>query len=154
MEILSYFITNVHCASNTFRWFNMPIIRSFLICSEHSRFNDRPIHCKILLGINSFKGRSSYRHTSRSLEAARLDIIMIVSLRNLTGISTAPAAEVLDKYQGWGLLKLRSLISSQAKFSILQKYLLRFPESHSYLTGVTAAELRRHLPNINAIFNR
>ena len=29
-------------------------------------------------------------------------------------------------YQGWGLLKLRSLISPQAEFSILQKYLLDY----------------------------
>ena len=30
---------------------------------------------------------------------------------------------------------------------------VRLFESHSYLTGVTAAELRRHLSNINVIFN-
>ena len=30
---------------------------------------------------------------------------------------------------------------------------VRFLESHSYLTAVTAAELRWHLPNINVIFN-
>ena len=33
-------------------------------------------------------------------------------------------SESLRSDQGWGLLKLRSLISPQAKFSILQKYLL------------------------------
>ena len=33
------------------------------------------------------------------------------------------------------------------------KITFRFIESHSYSTGVTAAELRRHLPNINVLFN-
>ena len=52
------------------------------------------------------------------------------------------------KFLGWGLLKLRWLISVKAKFSILQKYLLF--QSHLYLTGVAAAQL---LSNINVIFN-
>ena len=42
---------------------------------------------------------------------------------------------------------------SVSKFFYLAKVPVRFLESHSYLTGVTAAELRRHLSNINAIFN-
>ena len=39
---------------------------------------------------------------------------------------------------------------SITKFSIL---LVIFLESHSLLIGVTAAEPRQHLPNINMIFN-
>ena len=35
----------------------------------------------------------------------------------------------------------------------LAKVHVRFLKSHSYLTGVPAAELRRHLSNMNAIFN-
>ena len=35
----------------------------------------------------------------------------------------------------------------------LAKVTVRFVESHSYLTGVTAAELRQHQSNINMIFN-
>ena len=35
----------------------------------------------------------------------------------------------------------------------LTKVPVRLFASHSYLTGVTAAELRQHLPNINVIFN-
>ena len=57
-------------------------------------------------------------------------------------------------YMGWGLLKLCSLISPLEKFSILQKYIFKFFESHSYLIGGTAAELRQHRPNMNVIFNR
>ena len=37
------------------------------------------------LGLYSISGRKSYRQISRSLEAARLYVIMIVSLWNLTG---------------------------------------------------------------------
>ena len=39
------------------------------------------------------------------------------------------------EHQGWGLLKLHPLISLQAKFSVLQKYLLRLFQSH--LQGLT-----------------
>ena len=35
----------------------------------------------------------------------------------------------------------------------LAKVHVRYLESHSYLTGVPAAGLRRHLSNINAIIN-
>ena len=55
--------------------------------------------------------------------------------------------------QGWGLLKVRSLISPEPKFSSMQICLLD-PINHIHiLTGVTAAELRRPLSNINVIFD-
>ena len=41
-----------------------------------------------VLGLCSLSGRTSYRQISWSLEAARLGVIMIVSLLNLTDIST------------------------------------------------------------------
>ena len=41
-------------------------------------------------GLYSLSGRTSCRKISWSLEAARLDIIMIISLLNLTGISALP----------------------------------------------------------------
>ena len=40
-------------------------------------------------GLYSLSGKTSYRQISRSLEAARLSVIMIVSHWNLTGISAA-----------------------------------------------------------------
>ena len=40
-------------------------------------------------GLYSLSGKTSYRQISWSLEATRLDVIMIISLWNLTGISTA-----------------------------------------------------------------
>ena len=54
---------------------------------------------------------------------------------------------------GVGVTKAPFANFSLSKIFDLAKVPVRFPESHSYLTGVTAAELRRHLPNMNAIFN-
>ena len=54
---------------------------------------------------------------------------------------------------GAGVTKVPFANFSVSKIFHLAKVPVRFPESHSYLTGVTAAELRRHLPNMNAIFN-
>ena len=46
-------------------------------------------HHVILLGLYSISGKTSYHQISGSLEAVRIDVIMIVSLRNLTGTSAA-----------------------------------------------------------------
>ena len=54
---------------------------------------------------------------------------------------------------GVGVTKAPFANFSVRKIFDLAKVPVRFPESHSYLTGVTAAELRQHLPNINVIFN-
>ena len=48
-----------------------------------------------ILGLNSLSGKASYRQISWSLEAARLDVAMVVSLWNLTGTSAA----ALPRYQ-------------------------------------------------------
>ena len=50
----------------------------------------------LIQGLNSLSGKTSYRQISWRLEATRLDVIMITSLWNLTGIS---AAEVPIKLQ-------------------------------------------------------
>ena len=49
----------------------------------------RPGPDRIYLGLYSLSGKTSYRQISWSLEAARLGVIMIVSLWNLTGILDA-----------------------------------------------------------------
>ena len=54
---------------------------------------------------------------------------------------------------GAGVTKAPFANFSVSEIFDLAKVPVRFPESHSYLTGVTAAELRQHLPNINVIFN-
>ena len=48
------------------------------------------------LGLYSLSGKTSYRQISWSLEAARLDVALVVSLWNLTGTS---AAQVPAKFQ-------------------------------------------------------
>ena len=47
-------------------------------------------------GLYSQSGKTSYRHISRSLEATRLDFIMIVLFCNLAGISTAQLPRCLS----------------------------------------------------------
>ena len=49
----------------------------------------RRIHKVIDRGLDSRSGETSYRQISWSLEATRLDVIMIVSFLNLTSISAA-----------------------------------------------------------------
>ena len=55
---------------------------------------------------------------------------------------------------GVGVTKAPFVNFSVSKIFVLAKVPLTLFESHLYLTGATAAELRRHLSNINAIFNR
>ena len=52
---------------------------------------------------------------------------------------------------GWGLLSQFSLFCYFPNFSKLSKHLVIYITAYSYLTGVTAAELLRHLTNINVI---
>ena len=54
---------------------------------------------------------------------------------------------------GVGVTKAAFDSFSEIMIFDLVKVPLRLYESHLYLTGATAAELRRHLSNINVIFN-
>ena len=54
------------------------------------------------LGLYSLSGKTSHRQISRSLEAARLDLIIIVSLRNVTGISAALLPRCLSNFRAIG----------------------------------------------------
>ena len=54
---------------------------------------------------------------------------------------------------GWGLNKALFVNFSVGKIFDLAKVPARLFESRSYLTGISAAELRRYLSNINVIFN-
>ena len=55
---------------------------------------------------------------------------------------------------GVGVTKAPFLNFSVSKIFDLAKVPVRLFASHSYLTGVTAAELRQHLSNMNMIFSR
>ena len=56
-------------------------------------------------------------------------------------------------WPGVRVTKAQFVNFSVSKIFDLSKVHLKLFESHLYLTGATAAELRRHLPNINVIFN-
>ena len=68
--------------------------------------------------------------------------------------ASAHAAFVAIYSPGMGVTKAPFVNFSVSKMFVLAKVPLRLFESHLYSTGATAAELRRHLSNINAIFNR
>ena len=54
------------------------------------------------LGLYSLSGKTSYRQTSWSLEAARLDVIMVPPLWNLTDISAALLPRCLSNFRAIG----------------------------------------------------
>ena len=54
---------------------------------------------------------------------------------------------------GMGVTKAPFVNFSVSKIFNLSKVHLKIFESHLYLAGDTAAELRRHLSNVNVIFN-
>ena len=53
-------------------------------------------------GLYSLSGKTSYRQISWSLEAARLDVVMVVSLWNLTGTSAAALPRYLPNVRAIG----------------------------------------------------
>ena len=53
----------------------------------------------LIQGIYSLSGKTSYRKISYNLEAMGLDVIMIISLWNLTGISTAVLWRCLSNFR-------------------------------------------------------
>ena len=54
---------------------------------------------------------------------------------------------------GVGVTKAPFVNFSVSRIFDLAKVPVRLFASHSYLTGVTAAELRQHLSNMNVIYN-
>ena len=54
------------------------------------------------LGLYSLSGKTSYRQISWSLEAARLDVAMVVSLWNVTGTSAAALPRYLPNFRAIG----------------------------------------------------
>ena len=67
------------------------------------------------LGLYSLSDKASYRQISWSLEAARLDVIMIVSLWNLTGILAALLPTCLSNFRA--IRKVYTLISCLRDFT-------------------------------------
>ena len=61
-----------------------------------------PMPVKWTQGLYSLSGKTSYRQISWSLEAARLDVTMVVSLWNLTGTSAAALPRYLSNFRAIG----------------------------------------------------
>ena len=60
---------------------------------------------------------------------------------------------LVKEASGVGVTKAPFIIFPVSKIFDFAKITIRFVESHLYSTGVTAAELRRHLSNINVQSN-
>ena len=63
---------------------------------------------EVIHGLYSLSGKTSYRQISWSLEAARLDVAMVVSLWNLTGTSAASLPRYLPNFTAIGKVKTRN----------------------------------------------
>ena len=81
-----------------------------------------------------------------------LPVNLILSPRQPKAVDNT-GSEVIGYDAGVGVTKAPFVNFLVSKIFDLAKVPFRLFESHLYLTGVTAAELRRHLPNINVIFN-
>ena len=61
-----------------------------------------PFYIHSILGLYSLSGKTSYRQISWSLEAARLDVAMVISLWNLTATSAAVLPRYLPNFRAIG----------------------------------------------------
>ena len=77
-----------------------------------------------------------------------------ISHEHLQGVSFCTEHIYSEASPGVGVTKAPFVNFSVSKIFGLAKVPVRLFASHSYLTGVTAAELRQHLSNMNMIFNR
>ena len=82
------------------------------------------------------------------LQSIYIYIYIYISLADWMQSSNM-AGEILP---GVGVTKALFVNFSASKIFDLAKVPVKFLEYHWYLAGVTAAELQRHLPNINVIF--
>ena len=80
-------------------------------------------HWSVVHGLYPQSGKTYCRQISWSVEAARLDVIMIISLWNLTGFSAALLPRCLSDFRAIGKVKtrisrLRDLTRSYGKTSV------------------------------------
>ena len=61
----------------------------------------------LIQSLNSLSGKTCYHQISWSLEAARLDVAMVVSLWNLTGTSAAVLPRYLPNFRAIGKVQTR-----------------------------------------------
>ena len=66
-----------------------------------------PFYIHSILDLYSLSGKTSYRQISWSLEAARLDVAMVISLWNLTATSAAVLPRYLPNFRAIGRVSTR-----------------------------------------------
>ena len=87
---------------------NKPSIYAYLNVSiTHSFWIAKPLATQFIIGI-TLGGKTSYHQISWSLEAARLDVAMVVSLWHLTGTSAAVLPRYLPNFRAIGKVHTES----------------------------------------------
>ena len=132
------------------------------------------ISCSYLTGVNNpcwQAGRDLMRERTRSRiqyggwQMRRVNMVLfltfyqclqILSVRcdNVDETEHGATVSYQNNDSGVGVTKAPFVNFSVSKIFDLAKVPVRLFAWHSYLTGVTTAELRRHLSNMNMIFNR
>ena len=93
--LLSYFYAFLSVVLSTNNVFILLLYQWFCVgvwlfsCFSDGLINPHRLDRHWVLNRYSLSGKTSYRQISRSLEAARFNVIIFVSLWNLTGISAA-----------------------------------------------------------------
>ena len=87
---------NKRLSTQSWGWWSETPSHSFWRHSYASRMRH------VTLGLYSLSCKTSYRQISWSLEAARLDVAMVVSLWNLTGTSAAALPRYLPNFRAIG----------------------------------------------------
>ena len=89
---------------------NSAVSKSLLSVPIFRKLSIVTFHCSpaclypniVLLGLYSLSGKTYHRQISWSLEAVRMDVIMVVSLWNVTGISAALLPRCLSNFRSIG----------------------------------------------------
>ena len=87
--------------SDTYWYVSIPPESDMKLRSAHSQ------KFEVTQGLYSLSGQTSYRQISWSLEAARLDVAMVVLLWNFTGTSVAALPRYLSNFRAIGKVQTR-----------------------------------------------
>ena len=118
--------------------------RSFLPC--YHNLNTASVHSTSLLSKHSFLYCESW------LAITCVPILSVWPIPNREHHWHSWGAVATDR-PGVGVTKAPFVNFSASRIFDLAKVPVRLFASHSYLTGVTAAELRQHLSDMNVIYN-
>ena len=106
-EIHSFLFLKIHLKISSAKWrlFRLGLNElrvAYVSVVVSSTCLQNKIHRRKHQGLYSLSGKTSYRQISRSLEVARLDVTIIESLWNQTGISAALLQRGLSNFRTIG----------------------------------------------------